>query len=92
MKHAEKEKSMLELEMVAFSGNGILQPGTNAYKATFFSRDGWELWLDGSLGVIHVRKGPFVDSVHITQVRQFRLAQSPTFPGKVKAIDVGKVA
>jgi hypothetical protein len=84
---------MIELSMVAFAGNGILQPGTNAYKATFQSKDNWDLWFEPAISCVHVRRGPFYETVHITQTRQIRFAQMPVFPARpVEQIDAERVA
>jgi hypothetical protein len=79
-------KPMVALSRVVVVGNGILAPGTNAYKATFVAGEGWEIWLDPELSVIHVRKGPFCESIHVTQTKQFRLAALPAFPETQKPI------
>jgi hypothetical protein len=85
-------KQMVALARVVVVGNGILAPGTNAYKATFVAGEGWEIWLDPELSSIHIRKGPFCESIHVTQTKQFRFAALPAFPEAQKPIKAEALA
>jgi hypothetical protein len=85
-------KQMVALARVVVVGNGILAPGTNAYKATFVAGEGWEIWLDPELSSIHIRKGPFCESIHVTQTKQFRFAALPAFPKAQKPIKAEALA